>query len=221
MEEVTIGSARLIQADCRDVLPTLPRDLAVLSDPPYGPSNRPTAIAHWPTADRHSGVRIAGDDRPFDPAHLLGFAEILIWGADHYRTRLPEEGRMLGWDKLAGNLSWDSFSDIEFAWHSVRGASRVFSWLWKGVCCRRTGEGEGGVVRRYIPTQKPIALMRWCIGQIKNTGAILDPYMGSGTTGVACAQLGRRFIGIEIEPRWFDIACRRIAAAQKVAAEAA
>jgi DNA modification methylase len=63
------------------------------------------------------------------------------------------------------------------------------------------------------PTQKPVNLMTWCIEQIGNPQTILDPFMGSGTTGVACANLGRKFIGIELERKYFDIACERIAAA--------
>ena len=67
------------------------------------------------------------------------------------------------------------------------------------------------------PTQKPTAIMEWCLGFVPNAQTILNPFMGSGTTGVACARLGRRFIGIEIEPRYFDIACRRIEDAYKQA----
>jgi len=64
------------------------------------------------------------------------------------------------------------------------------------------------------PTQKPIEVMCWCIERLPDgANTILDPFMGSGTTGVACAKLGRKFIGIEIEPKYFDIACRRIEAA--------
>jgi DNA modification methylase len=75
------------------------------------------------------------------------------------------------------------------------------------------GVGPGCTEYAGHPTQKPIDLMQWLIE--KTTGTILDPFMGSGTTGVACVKLGRRFIGIEIEPKYFDIACRRIEAAYK------
>ena len=64
------------------------------------------------------------------------------------------------------------------------------------------------------PTQKPICLMEWCLSFVPDAQTILDPYMGSGTTGVACANLGRKFIGIEIEEKYFNIACERITAAQ-------
>lgn len=67
---------------------------------------------------------------------------------------------------------------------------------------------------RQHPTQKPIAVMEWCLGFVEGE-TILDPFMGSGTTGVACVKLGRRFIGIEIEEKYFDIACKRIEEATK------
>jgi site-specific DNA-methyltransferase (adenine-specific) len=86
------------------------------------------------------------------------------------------------------------------------GASRIFSYLWKGV----QQDGEKGAPRVH-PTQKPVALMAWCIDQLVDTPAtIVDPYCGSGTTGVAAVRLGRRFTGVEIEERYFDVACRRI-----------
>ncbi len=65
------------------------------------------------------------------------------------------------------------------------------------------------------PTQKPVEVMKWCLGFVADAKTILDPFMGSGTTGVAAVKLGRKFIGIEIEPKYFDIACRRISEALK------
>jgi site-specific DNA-methyltransferase (adenine-specific)/modification methylase len=76
-------------------------------------------------------------------------------------------------------------------------------------------KGERGYKYRDHPTQKPIAVMEWCLSFLPDCQTILDPFMGSGTTGVACAKLGRKFIGIEIEPRYFDIACKRIEDAYK------
>lgn len=230
VREEIIGDARLILGDCREMLPTLDPAHAVVCDPPYGISFRRGAslrrrttstlrgVRRWSGYDRHAGYECIGDSAPFDPGPLLGFAEIIMWGADHYRSCLPEGGRFLAWDKLAGKASWDSFADVEFAWHSQPGASRIFSHLWKGVCSSRADEATkpGWNLRRDHPLQKPVLLMVWCIGQLKSgASSILDPFMGSGTTGVACAQLGRRFIGIEIEPRWFNLACRRIEKAQR------
>jgi DNA modification methylase len=102
------------------------------------------------------------------------------------------------WDKGQRNFS---LADCEFAWSSQRRAARVFDYS------RAAALKDG----KQHATQKPVALMEWCIGQLESKPAtILDPFMGSGTTGVACANLGRKFIGIEIEPRYFDIACKRI-----------
>lgn len=83
---------------------------------------------------------------------------------------------------------------------------------WKGIACAKVGEDNG---TRYHATQKPIALMRWCIEQAGESTSILDPYMGSGTTGVAAIQTGRSFIGVEIELRYFEIACERIENVQR------
>lgn len=209
-----IGLATLYLGDCREIAPTLPRPTAVISDPPYG-------IAYEKGAGGKAGAYagpvkrniepIAGDADPFDPTPWIGAADaVLLWGANHYAQRLPH-GRWLAWNKLGGMEPWDSFSDVEFAWHNQRGAERIFSHLWKGLC--QAGAGE----RRDHPTQKPVALMRWCIEQAKVPpgGVILDPYMGSGSTGVAAVEMRHPFIGIEIEEQYFSIACRRIEHAQR------
>lgn len=131
--------------------------------------------------------RLLATTRYLNPIPLCGFAEVIIWGADHYCQRLP--------------------------------VGRIFSHLWKGVCASR--KGQDGVAwhntRRNHLTEKPVALMVWCIDQLKSPPdtTVLDPYMGSGTTGVAAIQRDRKFIGVEIERRWFDIACRRIEEAQR------
>jgi len=203
--EEIIGDARLILGDCRDVLPTLDKTDAVICDPPYG-------IGHVKGASgkgQHSVRNLApviGDDSPFDPSDFIKFNDCILWGANHYAQRLPH-GRWLAWDKLGGLQSFDSFSDVEFAWQKGRGKDRIFSHLWKGIC----KASEKGGRERWHPTQKPIALMEWCLGLIPNARTIIDPFMGSGTTGVACIKIGRPFIGIELDPSYFEIvACRRI-----------
>ena len=186
----------------------LPQKVCVLSDPPYGIGY--TASVPSTKGSSTGAVNIDGlrwDDEPFDPSPWLGFPCIL-WGANHYAQRLPH-GRWLAWNKLGGKEPWDQFSDVEFAWHNKRAADKIFSHLWKGLC--QAGQGE----KRYHPTQKPVALMKWCLGFLPADHAILDPFMGSGTTGVAAVQMGRDFIGIEREERYFDIACRRIEQAQR------
>ena len=133
------------------------------------------------------------------------FSEPIIFIPD-----CQNHGRFLAWNKLGDMEPWDSFSDVEFAWHSEEGAARIFSMKWKGVACDKRGESNG--LREHV-TQKPIRLMLWSIEQCKRAYHVVDPYMGSGTTGVAAVKLGRKFTGIEIEPKYFDIACRRIAEA--------
>lgn len=241
--DVTIGRARLLLGDCREIAPTLPRPAAVISDPPYGQrqntnveggagrriyNNPPGAGARvierrsagalhstgecvrWPDA-------IHGDDEPFDPAPWLDAADIVcLWGAHKFADRLPP-GRWLVWDKVPTGKVRDQ-GDGEAAWINSAGAMRIFRLLWDGVCVGSAARHEvTSGQQRVHPTQKPEALMRWCIEQAKVPpgGTILDPYMGSGTTGVAAVQMRHPFVGIEIEPRYFDTACSRIEAAQR------
>lgn len=198
-----IGDALMIQGDCLEVMPALGRVDAVVTDPPYGIGY----VKGSGGKGKHTVRNIApihGDFEPFDPTTWLDFDEVILWGANHFAARLPH-GRWMAWDKLAGVASYDSFSDVEFAWAKGRGKDRIFSHLWKGIC----KASEKGGKERWHPTQKPIALMRWCLEQIKGQ-TILDPFMGSGTTGFAAIQLGRKFIGIELDPDYFEIACKRV-----------
>ncbi|MFC5353522.1 DNA-methyltransferase [Azospirillum himalayense] len=211
VERVEIGDAVLFCGDCRDVLPTLTGVDAVVSDPPYGiafrHSGKGAAVAGAKSVRRHA-VSIAGDAEPFDPTPFIEYPAVVLFGANHFAHRLPPSGGWLVWDKRDGMAS-NSFSDCEMAWtKGVGNAARLFRYLWNGVC----QAGEKGN-KRHHPTQKPIALMQWCISQLPmNASVILDPYMGSGTTGVAAVRCGRRFIGCEIDRRYFDIACSRIEA---------
>lgn len=184
------GRVTVYLGDCREILATLDLGgIAVVSDPPYGIAYQHSgggSAGIWDTNSqpkrRNAQMPLAGDGEPFDPTHLLKFENVLIWGAD--------------------------FSDVEFAWHSHNRAARIFSFKWKGIVGEKRGENNG---KRDHPTQKPIALMRWSIDQTASGDRIIvDPYMGVGTTGVAAIQLGRDFVGVEIEPNYFDIACRRI-----------
>ena len=187
--------------------------LGILTDPPYGIRYSPGAGGRgWTKGVKtFSGAELVrGDDRPFDPAALLALGvPTILWGANHYANALPPRDSWLIWDKREGACTND-FADCEMAWFSGGGPARVLRHLWNGAF-RKSERGQ----TREHPTQKPIAVMEWCLGFLPAASTILDPFMGSGTTGVACARLGRRFIGIEIEPRYFDIACRRIEDAQR------
>lgn len=202
---VTIGPCTLYLGDCLKIAPTLEGVDAVISDPPYG-------IGYFKGSGgkgkhtRRNIKRIHGDDSPFNPLVWTKYKNVLLWGADHYAKRLPR-GRWLVWDKLNGIPSFDSFSDVEVAWHNRTGAARIFHFLWKGIC--QQGDKAGG---RVHPTQKPVPLMAWCIEQcnVPSGATVLDPYMGSGSTGIAAIRTGRRFIGIEIDPSHFETAVDRI-----------
>lgn len=212
MRVETIGDATLILGDCREVLPTLGRVDAVVSDPPYGIGFQKGAGGKGIHRGRVRNLdAIQGDDQPFDPSPWFAWPCVLF-GGNHFYARLPDGGTFHCWDKSRGVGPDDSFSDAEFVWTSWRCASEVIRYLWKGVL----QDGEKGVPKFHI-MQKPIAVMEWCLGFVPDATTILDPFMGSGSTGVACARLGRKFIGIEAHPPYFDIACRRIEEAYKQA----
>ena len=210
----TIGHATLYLASCSDVLGVLPACEAVVTDPPYGIAyvhsggGRGTPGRRDRRSHRNALMPIHGDSITFDPSHLLGLApSVLMFGADHYRARLPDGGTWIAWDKHCGRGPNDSFADAEFAWTNVKVKRNVIRYLWKGVACEKAGE-DGG--RRYHPTTKPVGLMLECLARVGGSGLVLDPYMGSGSTGVACIRAGRPFVGVEINPDYFDIACQRI-----------
>jgi site-specific DNA-methyltransferase (adenine-specific) len=209
MRTEVIGDATLYLGDCLEVLPTLGRVDAVVTDPPYGIGYRHAGGGgKLARSTSFGGVSIIGDSEPFDPAPWLGFDECILWGANHFASRLPDSPRWLTWDKRDGVCSNDQ-ADCEHAWTNLGGPARIKRHLWNGML----KQSERGEVRLH-PTQKPVDVMRWCIEQTKGA-TILDPFMGSGTTGVAALQLGRKFIGIELDPGYFDIACKRIEEAWK------
>ena len=150
---------------------------------------------------------VHGDDRPFDPAHLLTFDRLVLFGANHYSDRLPVSGGWLVWDKTGGGRGPDnSFADVELAWTNLRKTPCIRHHLWKGLV--RDSEAGDRVLH---PTQKPVALMQWILTEWTVAGdLILDPYAGSGPTLLAAKNLGRRAIGIEIEERYCDSAAKRL-----------
>lgn len=242
--EEIIGDCRLILGDCRFILPTIGKVDAVVTDPPYG-QNINTNVEGAKGAKYRTGFRggasvvdanarlrasggklhstrlavrhpegIVGDGEPFDPNHLISLApEVLIWGAHKFAHSLPE-GSWLVWDKVPTGKMRDQ-GDGEAAWINRKQPLRIFRLLWDGVCVGSAARSEVTAGQsRVHPTQKPLALMAWCLDFIKGN-IVLDPYMGSGSTGVAAIRAGRKFIGIEIEKHYFDIACHRIEEAYK------
>lgn len=218
-----IANATLYFGDCLEVLPSLSSIDAIITDPPYcarervkrasGGRGKPrrgrfVAAKDWP--------EIAGDDRPFDPTPWVAFKRVVLWGANWYADRLPPgKTRWLVWDKRCGTTSDDN-ADLEMAWTNLKGPDRIFRHLWRGIC--RDGEENIGRGQELVhPMQKPANLMRWCLQQagIVAGMTVLDPYMGSAPVGIACTEIGARYIGIEkIEP-YFDVACERVLQATK------
>lgn len=215
VEWVTIGRARLALGDCRDILPTLPKVDAVVTDPPYGIKADATMAKQGGTqygkaaaAKRHYEAT-NWDSAPPDLDLLLALIErgrnAILFGGNYFG--LPASRCWLVWDKENGA---NEFADCELAWTNLDKPVRRIRHMWNGML--RKGQEE----RNDHPTQKPLGVMKWAIGHLPEPeGTILDPFMGSGTTGVAAVQMGWDFIGIEREPKYFDIACRRIEEAQR------
>lgn len=204
--KTTDGRVQLYLADCMDVLPTLvAEDMAVVTDPPYG-MNYDTDNSRF-TCGGRSDRTIVGDDKAFNPIPFLKFPNVILWGANHYAKHLPV-GTTLVWLKRHPENYGYFLSDAEIGWQ--KGGCGVYVFNAPDSAGRRqkefTGSPFGGSTSH--PFQKPIDLMEWCVGRAE--GAILDPFMGSATTGLACIRTGRRFIGIEKEQRYFDIAVKRI-----------
>ena len=205
-----IGDATLYLGRCEDVLQLIgARVGAIVVDPPYGIGEARGANASRGNLAIAQDYGVSDwDDRPLDAAIISLFRSCsrwqIIFGGNFYH--LPPSSCWLVWDK---EITGD-FADCELAWTNLPKAVRRLRYLWNGYMRKERD------VRREHPTQKPVRVMEWCIGHLPaDVGMICDPCMGSGTTGVACASLGRRFIGIELDPRYFDIACRRIDEAQR------
>ena len=215
-----IGNATLYLGDCLTVLPTLAKVDAVITDPPYGIGGSGKhdgggggAKSTW---KHHPSVAKAFDmSRPsvavFD-AVVNASREQVIWGGNYFADLLPPKMGWLVWDKC---LHGFTTSDFEMAWTSFDKAARRFEY----PCGNERGFAPlSKEPLKFInahPTQKPVKVMEWCIQLCQDAATVLDPFMGSGTTGVACINLGRKFIGIEIHEPYFDIACQRIENAQR------
>lgn len=184
---------------------------AVVTDPPYGVDfvcGSPDGRIQKSAIVRHRN-RIYGDNKPFDPTPFLEFETVVLFGANNFANKIPVSRGWMFWDKRAG-LAQNDYGDGELIWTNRDVPLRRFAYLWNGVL----QEGEKGLPK-FHPMQKPIALMEWILLQVTNEGdTIFDPFMGSGSTGVAAVKLGRRFIGCEIHPPYFEIAERRIREAQ-------
>lgn len=191
----TIGDCTLYLGDCMEIMPTFGRVDAIVTDPPYG-----IGIAANPVRQKHK--KMDWDSAPPTKSiinYLLANSdEQIIWGGNYFD--LPPAQGYLVWDKRQPENF--SLAMCEMAWISRKLPAKMFRHSVTSY-------------EKDHPTQKPVSLMQWCLSHLQTNGVVLDPFMGSGTTGVACVKLGRRFIGIEIDPGYFDTACSRIEAAYR------
>jgi len=200
-KEERIGGQRLILGNCLQVMPLLGKVDAVVTDPPYGIGKKLTSGGSGRGFHRMtSSGADAWDVRPkkatLDMLRAISTDQI-FWGGNY--LELPPTKKPLCWDKVRPNQK--NLSEWEMGWTSLNGRAQIFKW-----CANGGFIGEPNV----HPTQKPVALMEWCLGFLPDAQTILDPFMGSGTTLVACQKLGRQGIGIEIDPDYWSIACERV-----------
>lgn len=181
----------IYHGDCREVLPRTPFADLLLTDPPYG-----LGIAANPFRQRHEVS--AWDDAPVELgllwACIAHAREAVVWGGNYFA--LPAHQRFLVWDKVQP----EDFSSAgcELAWTNFDGPAKLFS---RHVVS----------YKKWHPTQKPLELMRWCLGFAPEAQLILDPFMGAGTTLRAAKDCNRRAIGIELEERYCEVAAQRCA----------
>lgn len=197
--ETIAEGVTLYLGDCREILPTLGKVDAVVTDPPYG--------INWVPRVNHREV-LWVDDKAFDPRPFMVAREHVFFGGNYFAHLLPPSEAWFLWMKRPAAHDFDratSYAPCEMAWSDLKGKQRVRHHVWDG------GMRAGAADNRTFchPSQKPIEVMEWCVRETSGA-TILDPFMGSGTTGVAAVKLGRKFIGIEIEPKYFDIACKRV-----------
>ena len=216
MKPVIIGNAELWLGDCREILPTLPKVDLELTDPPYGILNlagagSTSAVRKSPRQQGSGKLKnriLNVSDVRWDVAPDADMLELLramserqiIWGGNYFP--LPPARGILVWDK---EQPWENFSQAELAWTNLERPAALF----------RSSATRGAADKEH-PTQKPLSLMLWCLSLAPDAKQVRDSFMGSGTSGVAAIQSGRAFIGIEKDPRYFDIACRRIEDAQRM-----
>lgn len=210
MKPVVIGNATLYLGDNEEIVDGMTRVAALCTDPPYGILN---VAGDVDVGGVRKSVRQQGSGKlknrilntsavEWDIAPSTEFLTALrlmsdlqiIWGGNYFE--LPPSRGMLVWDK---EQPWANFSQVELAWTNLQRPAAIFK-----------ESATRGTPHKEHPTQKPLSLMRWCVSLFGDVEEVFDPYMGSGTTGIAALQLGRQFIGIERDERYFEVACRRI-----------
>lgn len=192
MEQVTIHNATLYCGNCFELVEQFAFAEAVVTDPPYGLGERMQG-GTWGAAEKYADMRQWDVAPPSEwlVTHLAPLREAIIWGGNYFA--LPPARCWFAWDKVN---AVPTMADIELAWTNLDQPAKRYA-------------GPVGVHAHGHPTEKPLPLMEWCLYKLKGA-TVADPFMGSGTTGVACANLGKAFVGVEADRRYFDIACERI-----------
>jgi DNA modification methylase len=208
IKRVVIGASTIYLGDNLKILPALGHIDAIVTDPPYGIGADEARAKHkgsfgWKYYGESSWDIERPDQKIFDL--MLEQSDLqIIWGGNYFTDYLPPTMRWLIWDKGQRDFS---LADGEVAWTNQMKAMRIKTYSRGKALSRRDGN--------FHPTQKPIEIMEWCLTFIPNEKVVVDPFMGSGSTGVACVNMGRCFIGIEIDSKYFDIACSRLKEARK------
>lgn len=187
--------------DNREILPRLGKVDAIVTDPPYGIGENSKKVASRGKLATPKDYGAFDWDKEPPPAWLIAMLQDMsrhqiIFGGNYFN--LPPSSCWLVWDKKNGT---NDFADCELAWTNLPKAVRRIEWLWNGMI------RKGSDVREH-PTQKPLGVMAWALDQLPDdVTTVCDPFMGSGTTGVAAIQKGLRFVGIEREAPYFEAAC--------------
>ena len=207
IKEERIGGQRLILGDCLKVMKELGRFDAVVTDPPYGIFKKTDTGGKmfgketiYSTDDKAAGWDVKPGSEVF--AAIMAMNKYVVWGGNYFADVMGASPGVMIWHKKTGN---NSYADCEIAWTNATGTARIFEHQW----CGAFKDSERGQ-RAVHPTQKPVALMEWCLGFLPDAKTILDPFAGSGTTLVACQRMGRHGTGIELDPDYFATACRRV-----------
>lgn len=211
------GGITIYHGDCREILPSLGTFDLLLTDPPYGTgglafrARAGDGAAGGPKQWRRRkacDAVVVGDTQPFDPKPLLSVATAaVLWGANWYADSLPVSPFWLAWDRKCSRAPKTTITDVELAWvigHRFR-TVRMFRHMWAGL----QRDSENGRPSQH-PTQKPVALMAWCLSFFPKARTVVDPYMGSGPVAKACADAGLRYVGIELVEQYCERSVARL-----------
>lgn len=198
----------IYHGDCREVLPSLVGVDAVVTDPPYGIAYKGGGGGNLIHSSQHRRKEtVLGDDVPFDPTPLLRFERVALFGSQHYYSVLPPGGSFHVWDKR-GEYKPVHTADFDTVWVNHKEPGRIHRCVWRGLC--REVENRDKIKH---PTQKPLRVMHWAMdmARVETANVVVDPYMGSGTTLVACRERGIVATGIEACEEYCEIAANRLA----------